>query len=98
MKGNKHNYQIILVLSPKTEDKDKEKVLAKVDTWLGTNSAKVEKKDHTGSKDLIYEIAGFRKGDFWQLEVVGEKPIKLTDLNLYLNRETSVIRYLILKK
>ena len=98
MKDNKHNYQFVLVVSPKAEDKDKEKIFKKIDTWLEDNSAKMDKKDHVGNKELVYEIAGFRKGDFWVCDVAGEKPIKLTDLNLFLNRETNVIRYLILKK
>ena len=97
MKENLHNYQIILVLSPKAEDKDKDKVLAKVESWLSVNKAKVTKKDHTGKKDLVYEIAKGRTGDFWVLDVAGEAPLKLNELNLFLNREVNVIRYLILK-
>jgi len=97
MKGNLHNYQVILVLNPKTEDKDKDKVLAKVESWLGSNKAKIAKKEHTGGKELVYEIAKGRKGDFWVLDVEAEAPLKLNELNLYLNREVSVIRYLILK-
>ena len=98
MKANKQNYQAILVLNPKTEDKEKEKILTKVATWLETNKAEIAKKDHVGSKELVYDIAGNRKGDFWVLEIEGEVPLKLTELNLYLNREANVIRYLILKK
>lgn len=97
MKEKKHNYQMILVLNPKTEDKDTEKVLAKVESWLGGIKAKVTKKDHLGNKELVYEIANSRKGDFWVLEVEGEVPVKLNELNLFLNREVSVIRYLIVK-
>lgn len=97
MKENKHNYQIILVLNSKTEDKEKEKVLAKVETWLESMKAKVAKKDHQGNKELVYEIAKSKKGDFWILNVEGEQPLKLGELNLFLNREINVIRYLILK-
>ncbi len=97
MKENNHNYQIILVLAPKTEEKDKEKVLAKVESWLEAAKAKVTNKDHQGNKELVYEIAKNRKGDFWVLDVAGEVPLKLQELNLFLNREINVIRYLILK-
>jgi ribosomal protein S6 len=97
MKEKQHSYQMILVLSPKAEDKDKDKVLAKVETWLTANKAKISKKDHTGNKELVYEIAKGRKGDFWVLDVVSELPLKLNELNLFLNREVNVIRYLILK-
>jgi ribosomal protein S6 len=97
MKEKKHNYQMILVLNSKTEDKDKEKVLAKVELWLEGMKAKIAKKDHVGNKELVYEIVKSRKGDFWILDVVGEMPVKLNELNLFLNREVNVIRYLILK-
>ena len=97
MKEKQHNYQIILVLNPKTEDKDKDKVLAKIESWLKDNKAKIAKKEHTGNKELVYEIAKSRKGDFWLLDVEGENPLKLNELNLFLNREVNVIRYLILK-
>jgi ribosomal protein S6 len=51
-----------------------------------------------GSKDLVYEIAGQTKGDFWVFDVESEKPLSLKELNIILNRETNIIRYLILKK
>ena len=98
MKDNNHKYQMVLVLAPKVEEKDREKILSKVDGWLENAEAKVAKKDHTGIKELVYEIAGGRKGDFWVLDVEAAKPLKLTELNLFLNREVNVIRYLILKK
>jgi ribosomal protein S6 len=98
MKDNLHNYQMILVIGPKAEDKDREKIFTKVESWLGDHSAKVAKKEHTGMKELVYEIAGVRKGDFWELSIEATLPVKLQELNLFLNREVNVIRYLILKK
>lgn len=97
MKDNKNRYQMVLVFGPKIEDKSRDKVMTKIGSFLDEKGAKVEKTEHAGSKELVYDIKGFRKGDFWILEVVGEKPIKLAEINLYLNRETSIIRYLILK-
>jgi ribosomal protein S6 len=97
MKEKQQKYQVILVLNSKTEDKDKDKILVKVESWLTENKAKIAKKDHTGNKDLVYEINKSRKGDFWVLDVEAELPLKLNELNLFLNREINVIRYLILK-
>ncbi len=95
MKGNKYQYQIILVLSPKTEDK--EKVLAKAYSWLEANNAEISNKDHMGLKDLAYEIKKQDKGDFWVLDINSKEPLKIKDFNLLLDRETNIIRYLILK-
>ena len=96
MKGNKYKYQIILVLSPKTEDK--EKVLNKAYSWLESNKAEISNKDHVGLKDLAYEIQNHNKGDFWVLDVESEETLKIKEFNLLLDREVNVIRYLILKK
>ncbi|MCW1948955.1 MAG: 30S ribosomal protein S6 [Candidatus Shapirobacteria bacterium] len=95
MKGNKYQYQLVVVLNPKTEEK--EKVLAKVTDWLEKN--KIESvSDHTGLKELAYEINENTKGDFWVYSLNSESPIKLKEFNLLLNRESNIIRYLILKK
>ena len=95
MKGSKYQYQIIIVLSPKTEDK--EKVLNKAYSWLEKNKAEILNKDHMGLKDLAYEIKENNKGDFWVLDVESKEPLKIKDLNLLLDREINIIRYLILK-
>jgi len=95
MKGSKHQYQIIVVLGPKTEDK--EKVLTKAYSWLESNKAEILNKDHMGLKDLAYEIKDYDKGDFWVLDVESKEPLKIKEFNLLLDRETNIIRYLILK-
>jgi small subunit ribosomal protein S6 len=96
MKGKKYQYQVILVLNPKTEDK--EKVLEKASSWLESVKAKILDKDHMGLKDLAYEIQKNSKGDFWVFEVESEETLKIKDFNVLLDRETNIIRYLILKK
>jgi ribosomal protein S6 len=95
MKANKYHYQLVVVLAPKTENK--EKVLAKVTDWLNKNKIELT-SDHMGQKDLAYEINKESKGDFWVYELLSESPIKLKEFNLLLNRESNIIRYLILKK
>ncbi len=95
MKESKYHYQLVVVLAPKTENK--EKVLAKITDWLKKN--KIEQlENHMGLKELVYEINKNSKGDFWTYELTGESPIKLKEFNLMLNRESNIIRYLILKK
>lgn len=95
MKGKKYQYQLIVVLNPKTEEK--EKVLKKAIDWLENNKIEVS-QDHMGLKDLAYEISKESKGDFWVMDLTSESPLKMKELNLLLNRESNIIRYLILKK
>ncbi|MDD4937754.1 MAG: 30S ribosomal protein S6 [Candidatus Shapirobacteria bacterium] len=95
MKEKTYKYQLVIVLDPKVEEK--EKVLKKVSTWLETKEVKIDKKDHLGIKELVYEIEKNTKGDFWVMDLIGVNPLKLSEFNVLLNRETSIIRYLILK-
>jgi len=95
MKGSKYKYQIILVLNPKTEDK--EKVLTKAYSWLESKKAEILNKDHMGLKDLAYEIKDYNNGDFWVLDVESKESLKVKEFNLLLDREINIIRYLILK-
>lgn len=98
MEGKKYQYSVVLVLNPKTEEKEREAVLKKIYTKLESFGVQIVKKDHLGLKDLVYQIKKQNKGDFWDLDLETKKSLKIDQLNIYLNREISVIRYLILKK
>ncbi|OIP87830.1 hypothetical protein AUK05_00340 [Candidatus Shapirobacteria bacterium CG2_30_35_20] len=94
--NSKIMYEVTVVFVPKTEEKTTEMVFSKLETLLIV--ANLEKKDHLGLKELSYSMKGNKKGDFWMLTVVSDKTLKLNEVNLFLNREPSVIRYLVIKK
>ena len=81
-------------MNPKTEDK--ENIIKKVTTWLETKKIELNQV-HLGLKELAYEISKNSKGDFWSFELKSQSPIRLKEFNLILNRESNIIRYLILK-
>ena len=95
MKGKKYQYQMVVVFNPKTEDK--EKVFKKITDWLEDHKVETTNQDHMGLKELAYEIEGLDKGDFWVSDLQSESPLNLKEFNLLLNRESKIIRYLILK-
>ena len=97
MKGKIYKYQMILVFAPKTATEVSDKVVAKVTAFLKDLKAEISKKENLGTKELVYEIQKHRKGDFWDLTLESASPIKVIDINIFLNREPSIIRYLILK-
>lgn len=89
-------YEVTVVFAPKTEEKSIETVFSKLEAmWI---AATLEKKEHMGVKDLAYAIKGHKKGDFWILKITSDKTLKLNEINLFLNREPVVIRYLVIKK
>lgn len=97
MKG-KNQYQLVLVLAPKMEAKAKDAVLKNVASWVTDAGVKISKTEELGLKDLTYSIKGQKRGEFVVLEAGSDNPIQLKELNLFLNRESSIIRYLVCKK
>lgn len=95
MKDNKYKYQIVVVLSHKSENKDK--VLENISSKIVAMSGEVISKNNLGIKDLVYEIKDQNKGDFWDFEVESAKPLQVNEFNLFLNRDSNILRYLILK-
>lgn len=97
MKDSKYKYEVIVVLNPKTESKEKEKIVKLVEDKILGLEFVVENREDMGGKPLSYQIKGQEKGDFWVFNIGGNKPIKSKEFKLFLNRETNIIRYLILK-
>jgi len=78
MKDNKNKYQIVVVLNPKIEEKEKDSLIKKIEAQVELTGAEIVNKDHAGLKELAYEIQKFSKGDFWIFEVESEKTLKTT--------------------
>ena len=91
-------YQFVTVLDPKTEEKDREGLFKKIESKLETIKAEIVSKEHFGLRDLVYKIMKNDRGDFWVWELESSMPLNIKEFNVYLNRETKIIRYLILKK
>lgn len=97
MKESNYKYEVIVVLSPKAESKDKEKTIKAIEDMVVEMKFTVENRENLGNKNLAYKIKGLDKGDFWVFNVSGKNPIKSKEFKLFLNRDLCVIRYLILK-
>ncbi|MFA6518728.1 MAG: 30S ribosomal protein S6 [Candidatus Shapirobacteria bacterium] len=91
--AEKQKYEIVLVFSPKAGEKPVE-VVAEQFKKFGWKDGKME---HLGVKPLAYPIADQNKGDFWMFKAEGKEDINFSEINLYLNRNTDIIRYLVLK-
>ena len=92
-----YRYEVVVVLNPKAELKEKEKSLKLIEEEIGKLGYELEKREDLGTKTLAYEIVGQKKGDFWVFTIGGQEAIKSQEFILFLNREKNIIRYLILK-
>lgn len=97
MKDSNYKYEVIVVLNPKAESKDKEKTIKIIEDKIAEMDFSVDNRENLGNKELAYKIKNLDKGDFWVFTIGGNKSIKSAEFKLFLNRDVSVIRYLILK-
>lgn len=95
--SNNYKYEVIVVLSPKAESKDKEKTIKLVEDKIAEMNFVVENRENLGNKSLAYKIKNLDKGDFWVFNIAGKKAVESKEFKLFLNRDPAVIRYLILK-
>ena len=98
MEDTNNKYQIVVVFDPKIEAKVRDEALERIGKEVGSEGLEVKEKTDWGIKELAYEINGLKKADFWILDVESEDVLNLSELNLVLNRNSNIIRYLILKK
>lgn len=93
--SNNYKYEVIVVLNPKAESK--EKTIKLVEDKIAEMNFVVENRENLGNKSLAYKIKNLDKGDFWVFTIGGKKAIESKEFKLFLNRDPAVIRYLILK-
>lgn len=97
MKDSNYKYEVIVVLNPKTESKDKEKTIKLIEDRIAGMAFSIDNRENLGNKVLAYKVKGLDKGDFWVFTIGGNKPIRSAEFKLFLNRDAAIIRYLILK-
>ncbi len=96
MKGS-HTYELIVAFAPSLEAKQSEALFASIADWVLSAGGTVSKKHSMGTKELAYPISGHNKADFYTFDIHAEVGMKLAELNLSLNRNPSIIRYMVSK-
>jgi len=95
IKGKK--YELVLVLSPRLGEGEQKQLLDGVRKELKkAKSSEIEEKSW-GEKAFIYPIKGHLKGHYFFWKVVFLQSPHLEEINVFLNREESILRYLWVK-
>jgi small subunit ribosomal protein S6 len=97
MKSSKNKYQVVVVLNPKLEEKERVLLVDKVVAEIEKGGVKVKSKEELGLKDLAYEIKKQETGMFMVFDIVSKEGLNINKLNLFLNRQVEIIRFIILK-
>lgn len=90
-------YELTCVLRGSLKEADQKAAVEEVEQWLVKLKAKVEMVKKLGQLSLAYPIQGEIKGCYyyWEIQIAGSQ---IAELELYLQRSTVVIRYLMIKK
>lgn len=87
-------YEVVIMFAEDTPKKEHQAVLKDVEAWLVTKSLSITKTEELGKKELVYEINKCREAFYYVLSVEGKKT-NVSELNILLNRDKRVLRYLL---
>ena len=94
MKGQK--YQLIVV-TPVLSAQKLDRVEKAVKKALTEEKGAIEKVESWGIKDFAYPIEKFKRGAYWIYHFQASS-FQSKKLNVFLNRQKEIIRYLLLKE
>ena len=90
------NYEIVYILNPVLSEKQIEDVMKKIKTILTSKKGKVVNHENWGLKSLSYPIGNKNSGFYNLIEFTAEGDI-ISDFEVELRRDESIMRYLIVK-
>jgi len=92
------DYELVFIVSPNLEEEKKKPLLLDLEKEMKERGGEVIGKKGWGKKQLAYHIKRQTEGDyfFWQLRF--KKTPQFDKINLFLEREEAVLRYLWIKK
>ena len=90
------NYEIVYILNPVLSEKQIEDVTKKIKKLLTSEKGKVVNHENWGLKSLSYPIGNKNSGFYNLIEFTAEGNI-ISDFEVELRRDESIMRYLIVK-
>ena len=90
------NYEIVYILNPVLSEKQIEDVTKKIKALLTSKKGKVVNHENWGLKTLSYPIENKNSGFYNLIEFIAEGNI-ISDFEVELRRDESIMRYLIVK-
>ena len=91
-----NNYEIVYILNPVLSEKQIEDVMKKIKTSLTSKKGKVVNHENWGLKPLSYPIENKNSGFYNLIEFTAEGNL-ISDFEVELRRDESIMRYLIVK-
>ncbi len=90
------DYELVVVIDPQLEEKAQKTLLKKVESQLKKEGGKLIKPKLWGLKQLAYPLKKQTRGLYWVFNFATGSHFRNDNLNIFLNREEAVLRYLLL--
>lgn len=90
------NYEIVYILNPVLSEKQIEDVMKKIKTLLTSKKGDIVNHENWGLKTLSYPIENKNSGFYNLIEFTADGDI-ISDFEVELRRDESIMRYLIVK-
>ena len=89
-------YEIMFILKPDLEEKTIKETVKKLEKSLTDNKAIITLSKELGSKELAYEIKGFKSGFYYLYNIDSNTDAAIKEFNRLASLDESVIRHLVI--
>jgi len=93
-----NQYEFIFLIKPRLGGKKRETIFSSLEKEIKNIGGKIKKKEDMGLKRLAFEIKDQAEAVFNVWHIQFEESPDFSSVNLFINREEEIIRYLFLRK
>ena len=94
--ANNKKYELIFLISPKMAADKSEVIFSSLKEQIKNIGGKINQQEEMGVRKLAYEIDDKKEAAFFVWQIEFDKSPKISSLNLFINREAGIMRYLFL--
>ena len=91
-------YDFVFLTRPGLKKKELDQLFSALKEEIRKVGGKVDKQEDWGKKELAYPIAKENEASFWIWWLSFKDKVNFSPVNLFLNREDKIIRYLFLRE
>ena len=90
------NYELMFIVKPTLEDEATNAVVESMKKVLTDKGAEISEVVNMGRRELAYEVATFKNGNYFLFKVTGE-PAAVKEFDRVANISEDVIRHIVVK-
>ncbi len=91
-------YEFVFLTRSGLKKSKLEKIFLALREEIKKAKGKIEKEENLGKKDLAFPINKETQASFWVWRLILKDKVSFSSINIFLNREPEIIRYLFLRE